>query len=240
MFIKVLSIGTIADEKGQYQLKGIPSGTYIVSTSLIGYSSLRLSVPVFEKDVMGINFQLQKEAQSLDEVVIVGKTDARKLRESAQAITVLETGTVKLQTADLGEVLAKTEGVSVQRAGGLGSNTRFAINGLSGDQIRYFYNDIPLEYTPYAAGLANVPINLIDRVEIYKGVVPIRFGADALGGAVNLISSEVKKKWSGSASYQVGSFGTHRATANIGYWNQKSGFFVTAEAFMISQTTIIK
>ena len=39
-------------------------------------------------------------------------------------------------------------------------------------------------------GIANVPVNLIERVEIYRGVVPIRFGADALGGAVNLVSDQ--------------------------------------------------
>ena len=145
------------------------------------------------------------KTQVLGEVVVEGKSDARKLEESANAVAVVRTETVKLKTVDLGEVMAKTEGVSVQRAGGLGSDTRLALNGLSGDQVRFFYDGIPLDFSPYAFGIANVPVNAIDRIEVYKGVVPIQFGADALGGAVNLVSPEINKKFGGSASYQIGS-----------------------------------
>ena len=231
VFITVLKIGSMTNEKGQYQLENIPQGSYLIKVSLVGYKEENRSITIQEKDVAGFDFILVEETQNLDEVVVQGKSPTSELRESTQTVTVVETGILKLQTVDLGEIMAKTEGVSVQRAGGLGSNTRFAINGLSGDQIRFFYNGIPLEYTPYATGIANVPVNLIDRAEVYKGLVPIKFGVDALGGAVNIVPSEIKKKRGGSASYQVGSFGTHRATANIGHWNQSSGFFVAAGSF---------
>ncbi|MEM9930942.1 MAG: TonB-dependent receptor plug domain-containing protein, partial [Bacteroidota bacterium] len=103
--------------------------------------------------------------------------------------------------------------------------------GLSGDQIRFFYNGVPLDFSPYAFGLANVPVNAIARVEVYKGVVPIQFGADALGGAVNLVPPQTNKKLGGSASYQTGSFGTHRATANLEHYNEDSGFFASVGGF---------
>ncbi|MEO0902950.1 MAG: TonB-dependent receptor plug domain-containing protein, partial [Bacteroidota bacterium] len=127
--------------------------------------------------------------------------------------------------------MARTEGISVQRGGGLGSGARFTLGGLSGDQIRFFYDGIPLEFSPYAFGLANVPVNAIKRVEVYKGVVPIEFGADALGGAINLISPQTYKELGVSVSYQTGSFGTHRATANLEHYNENSGFVTTIGGF---------
>jgi TonB family protein len=123
------------------------------------------------------------------EVTVAGaRTEGEQLQQSAEAVTVIDTYRAKQQAADLGEALARTQGVAVRRSGGLGSNTRFSLNGLYDDQIRFFLDEIPLDLAGYPFGVVDVPPNLVDRVEVYRGVVPIRFGADALGGAVNLVS----------------------------------------------------
>ncbi|MEM6895655.1 MAG: carboxypeptidase-like regulatory domain-containing protein [Bacteroidota bacterium] len=231
VLIGELGIGTVADKAGNYRLEKVPNGTHMVAVKVLGFRDTTRKVVVNGDDLTGIDFRLAEQAENLKEVVVSGKSDASKLKESAQAVTVVTTETVKLQTADLGEIMAKTEGVSVQRAGGLGSGARFALGGLSGDQIRFFYNGVPLDFSPYAFGLANVPVNAIDRVEVYKGVVPIQFGADALGGAVNLVPPRTNKKLGGSVSYQTGSFGTHRATANLEHYNEDTGFFASLGGF---------
>ncbi len=223
--------GAITDRHGQFSITGIKAATYTIEVS-----GLR-----FEKQVFTLTFQtgdkqtrsitLKENTSEMDEVIVTAKSEGRVLELSAKSVQVIETREVKLQSADLGEVMAKSEGVSVQRAGGLGSNTRFALNGLSSDKVRFFYDGIPLDFTPYAFGIANVPVNAIQRVEVYKGVVPIQFGADALGGAVNLASPDVFGGWAGSASYQIGSFNTHRATASINYADDKTGLFVVAGGF---------
>ncbi|MEM6893796.1 MAG: TonB-dependent receptor plug domain-containing protein [Bacteroidota bacterium] len=230
VLIKSSGIGTVSRANGYYALEKVPLGITMVTVTVLGFKSENRTITV-RNNTKGLDFTLEEGTEKLEEVVVKGKSDARKLQESAQAVTVVTTETVKLQTADLGEIMAKTEGVSVQRAGGLGSDARFALGGLSGDQIRFFYNGIPLDYSPYAFGLANVPVNAIDRVEVYKGVVPIQFGADALGGAVNLVPPQTNKKLGGSVSYQTGSFGTHRATANLEHYNEDSGFFASLGGF---------
>ena len=64
-------------------------------------------------------------------------TPGQELKQSAAAVTVVETQQAKQQAADLGEVLARTQGVAVQRAGGLGSDLRFSMNGLTDEEIRF-------------------------------------------------------------------------------------------------------
>lgn len=231
VLIEKLGLGTVGNGEGYFKLEKVPLGTQTITVSSLGYKSQKVTLTISEKEIEGVNFRLKEETKELEEVVVRGKSDASELRESAQAVTVVTTETVKLQTADLGEIMAKTEGVSVQRGGGLGSGARFALGGLSGDQIRFFYNGVPLDFSPYAFGLANVPVNAIERVEVYKGVVPIQFGADALGGAVNLVPPQTNKKIGGSVSYQTGSFGTHRATANLEHYNEDSGFFASFGGF---------
>src|SRR5690606_24842701 len=159
------------------------------------------------------------------EVTVRGYSEAQRLQRSAEAVHVVSTERAKRQTQDLGEVLARTQGVGVQRSAGLGSDTRLSLNGLTDDQIRFFLDGIPLDFMGYPFGLANVPVNLVDRVEIYRGVVPVRFGADALGGAINLVSDRsIKAGTHGAASLQVGSFDTYRATVIGHHLDEQRGW----------------
>ncbi len=98
-----------------------------------------------------------------------GAAMAERLRQSAQAITVIETEQAQRRTADLGEVLARTQGVGVRRSAGLGSWARFSLNGLTDEQIRFFIDGVPLDLAGYPFGVSNVPVNLVERVEIYRG-----------------------------------------------------------------------
>ena len=143
-------------------------------------------------------------------------TEAERLQRSAEAVNVIETRRAQRQAADLGEVLARSQGIAVRRDGGLGSGARFSLNGLYDDQIRFFLDGVPLDRAGYPFGVANVPVNLVERVEVYRGVVPIRLGADALGGAVNLVSDRSFDPHLG-VSYQVGSYGTYRLTLDGRY-----------------------
>jgi hypothetical protein len=63
------------------------------------------------------------------------------------------------------------------------------------------------------------------------GVVPVRLGADALGGAVNLVTDQQYETHAGF-SYQVGSFGTHRASLDGRWRREPTGFVLGATAFL--------
>ncbi|MEM8940051.1 MAG: carboxypeptidase-like regulatory domain-containing protein [Bacteroidota bacterium] len=223
--------GAISDFDGKFKIENIPLGAYTIKVSGISYENHEFQLTFHFGQHIVQSVILKESTSELDEVIVTSQSEGQDLKLSAKSVPVIETREVKLKTSDLGEVMSQTEGVSVQRASNLGSNTRFLLNGLSGDQIRFFYDGIPLDYTPYSFGIANVPINAIDRIEIYKGVVPIRFGANALGGAVNLTSQEVYDDLVGSASYQVGSFNTHRSIGNINYGNEKTGLFAVLGGF---------
>lgn len=179
------------------------------------------AVPVEDSDDPADD--LDEDAPVL-EMTVQGRSEGRELAESAQAVTVVDTKEAKRQSADMGDVLRRTQGVATRRSGGLGSQTRFSLNGLYDEQIRFFVDGVPLDVAGYGFDLANVPVNLVDRVEIYRGVVPIRLGADALGGAVNLVSDRRLRRTGGSVSLQVGSFSTLRATALARVFHENTGF----------------
>lgn len=171
-------------------------------------------------------------AADATEVTVRGESSAARRRKSAEAVKVVELKQAQREAADLGQVLARTEGVSVRRSGGLGSSTRLSLNGLVDDQIRFFLDGVPLEYQGFTYGIGNVPVNLIDRVEVFAGVVPVRYGADALGGAVDLRTDPGVHGTRASGSYEVGSFGTLRLTASGRHLFEPSGFFASVNGFL--------
>ena len=154
----------------------------------------------------------------------------RRLR-SADAVDVIDLERARAEAADLGEVLARHQGATVRRSGGLGSPGELSLAGFRGQQVRVFLDGAPLELVGFPFGLANLPPSLVDRVEIYRGVVPSRFGADALGGAIDLITDQALGGTHGAASYQLGSFDTHRATLSLQHGDDATGLAIRASGF---------
>ncbi|WP_164021053.1 TonB-dependent siderophore myxochelin receptor MxcH [Pyxidicoccus trucidator] len=168
------------------------------------------------------------------EVTVEGESEAQRLRESAEAVRVIETEQLQREAVDLGQALARTEGIGVRRAGGLGSRSRFSLAGLTDEQIRFFIDGVPLELAGYGPEFANVPVNFVQRMEIYQGVVPVRFGADSLGGAVQIVTTEEVRGSRAAASYEIGSFDTHRLTLSGRHLHEPTGLFVRASGFFDS------
>ncbi|MET0283803.1 MAG: TonB-dependent receptor [Polyangiales bacterium] len=180
-------------------------------------------VPVASSDMVGVQ-----------EITVRSRgTVAQQMMASAEAVNVLDLRRARQQSADLGEVLARTQGVAVRREGGLGSGATISLNGLQNEQVRIFLDGVPLERTGYPFGLTNVPVNLVERVEMYRGVVPVRLGADALGGAINLIS-DPRYETHVAASYQGGSFGLHRSSVNGRYRHDRTGIVAGVSGFVDS------
>ena len=171
------------------------------------------------------------EAQELETLVIVGsKDEAFELEQSAAAVDVIDLKADQKLTADLSEVLSREPGVSIRRMGGLGSRERFSLNGLEDEQIRFYIDGIPLEMSAYTFGIGSIPLNLVQRADIYHGVVPIELGADALGGAVNFITDKGEEGTGGSISHMMGDFNTNRSTLSLNYAGD-SGFFSRFSGF---------
>ena len=162
-------------------------------------------------------------------MVIVGKSNVRKIEETGFNAIAIDAKPFHNATIGMTEVLERAPGVKIQQEGGLGSRTNVTINGLSGRHVRFFIDGMPMDAMSSAFQINNIPVNLADRIEVYKGVVPVNFGSDALGGAVNIVT----KKSPGTyldASYSYGSFNTHRTFINAGYTSQ-NGFTAQISAF---------
>jgi len=229
--ISELNLGVYSDENGSFLLKDIPAGTYQVTAQALGYTSQHSMISLKGSALVVKNFTLKKEVKALGKIVIsLKKSETQKLKESGFNVNSIETEQYKNSTADLNQVLNKSAGVRIRESGGMGSDFNFSLNGLSGKQVRYFIDGVPMEVFGTSMSLNNIPINLAERIEVYKGVVPVYLGADAMGGAVNVVTNQKIKNYL-DASYSFGSFNTHRAALSGQYTNKNTGITLRTSTF---------
>ena len=165
-----------------------------------------------------------RDSVQLDNVTVVGKSRTQRLREGALAVNAIDVSSIVASLQSISSVVDRTTGVKIREEGGMGSDFDLSINGMSGNSIRYFIDGVPLDTKGQGLTLANLPVSLIDHVEIYKGVVPTWLSSDALGGAINIVTSR-KRTNRLDASYSIGSFHTHRADLT-GQYVMKNGLTI--------------
>lgn len=157
-----------------------------------------------------------KDSVILDNVTITGKSKTQRLREGALAVNAIDVRSIVSSISSLNGIIDRTAGVKLREEGGVGSDFDLSINGMSGNSVRYFIDGVPLDTKGSGVTLTNLPVNLIDHIEIYKGVVPTWLSSDALGGAVNIVTNRKKVNYL-DASYGIGSYHTHKGDLNAQY-----------------------
>ena len=172
---------------------------------------------------------------AMKEVTVTARSEIRKLRESAMPISVIGQRQLQGTASNINDVLARTVGVTVRNTGGLGSASRISLRGLEGKRMGMYVDETPMSQLSNFVALNDIPTNMIERIEVYKGIVPYKFGGSALGGAVNVVTKEYPPVYL-DFSYELGSFNTHQVSTVFKRTDKKSGLqFGIGGAFSFSK-----
>ncbi|HYF70707.1 MAG TPA: TonB-dependent receptor plug domain-containing protein [Ohtaekwangia sp.] len=228
--IPALGINTVSDISGTYTLNGVPPGSYTVVVRSVGFETFYVSIAISAGEEFTQEIILTESIQELNAVTVTGKSVLTETAEQPYAVTAISTKAFANRSVDLNQILGQSTGIRIREEGGLGSKFQFSLNGLSGRQVKFFIDGVPMEYLGDAFQLNNIPANLVKQVDVYKGVIPIELGSDALGGAINIVTDLYAKPYL-DASYSLGSFGTHRAAFSGLYKSNSSGLLIRANGF---------
>lgn len=214
VYLKGTNYGGTTNEEGIYHLQA-PAGEYTLVVSAIGYKTVEKPVKLMRGERTKMNVVISPQATELDEVVVVSNGVTR-LKRSAFNTVALDTKALQNSTQNLSEALAQAPGMKIRESGGVGSDMQLMMDGFTGKHIKIFIDGVPQEGVGSSFGLNNIPVNYAERIEVYKGVVPVGFGTDAIGGVINIITKKNRNKWFLDASYSYGSFNTHKSYVNFG------------------------
>ncbi len=223
--------GVSSDENGRFRIN-VPFGTHMLVATSIGYDDLTQEVTITNREPQKVILKMQKSSASIEEVVVVGESHSSKVNRTAYNVQSIEIGDMKNTSANITQALSKMSGINIRESGGVGSDTQLSLNGFTGSHVKIFIDGIPQNGNA-AFSLNNIPAGFAERIEMYSGVVPIEFGADALGGVVNIITNKANKanRLNIDASYSYGSFNTHKTYLKFGQTMAKSGFSYSVNAY---------
>lgn len=228
VYLKGTTYGCTTNEEGIYHLHA-PAGKYTLVVSAIGYKTIEKPVTLVHGERIKMNVMIAPSVTELDEVVVVSNGVSRVKRSAFNAIAV-DTKEFQNSTRNLSDALAKAPGMKLRESGGVGSDMQLMLDGFSGKHVKIFIDGVPQEGVGSSFGLNNIPVNFADRIEVYKGVVPVGFGTDAIGGVINIVTNKKKRNWFLDGSYSYGSFHTHKSYVDFGQ-TFKNGFTYEINAF---------
>lgn len=226
--VKIGNAQTVSSENGYFEIKFKAVDVITLYASAIGYKDFSHSMSS-NVETLTFDITLQQQSEQIATVEVLGLTKVEEVNRQAFNVTAIDATKLYNSTLDISGALDKVAGIRVRESGGLGSNFNLSLNGFSGNHIRYFIDGIPMDNLGSSFQINNIPINIAERIEVYKGVVPVWLGSDALGGAINIVTGDKYRNYI-DASYSYGSFNTHRTVVNTAF-TSGSGFFFQLNAF---------
>lgn len=214
----------VSDDEGLYKLEQVPYGKQTILVTSIEIKSKRLPIEV-NKPSYDLHIHIDPRGEiSLDEVRVQGNSVKREIETKGFAVNVIETKEASTRNIQTNELLDRTVGVRVRQSGGLGSEVQYNLNGMTGRSVGIFIDGIEISTYGSSFNLNNIPPSMIDRIEVYKGVLPAHLTGDLLGGAINIVLKKGTSSNNLSASVSYGSFNTTQSDISGLYRNSKTGF----------------
>jgi len=218
VLVKGTNKGGIADLTGKYLINNVPTGTYTLQISYVGYQDLTQEVTITDGQVADVGAaNLESTSVGLKEVqVFASIVDDRKTPIAVSAIGAKEIQE-RYSGADIADIVKSTPGVySTEGAGGYGDNEVY-IRGFDQSNVAFLINGVPVNdmengrmFWSNFAGLSEIT----RQIQVQRGLGASKLAISSIGGTINMITKPADRREGGKLEYQMGT----------GSWNQRLRF----------------
>ncbi|MEO0404489.1 MAG: TonB-dependent receptor plug domain-containing protein, partial [Bacteroidota bacterium] len=173
------------DQKGVTDINGeviffLEQGkSYVIHLHSGGFEEQQLTLQIPAEDQLDTTIQLKLAVRSLEEVVISGQSQEMAVRELPFKPQVISLGSIRAQPAPVTALLNQLPGVRIRQEGGAGSDANVMLNGIDGKGVKVFLDGVPVYLLGGGYSLNTLSPSIIERIEVYKGTIPVAFGSDA-------------------------------------------------------------
>lgn len=189
VFMEGGNLGVSASDDGVYVIENAPLGYQCLIVTAIGMTTKKLHVDV-KKGVNIFDVRLESSAYNLDQVVVTGTKTFKRRTTSPVIVNVIDNKKLQsVQACNLAEGLNFQAGIRVETDCQTCNYTQLRMNGLTGGYSQVLINSRPI-FSPLTGlyGMDQIPVNMIDRIEIVRGGASSLYGSSAIGGVVNVIT----------------------------------------------------
>lgn len=190
--IKGTTISALSDESGHFFLRNLPVGEFVLTASGIGYTQDEIPVKLVKNKTLEINLNLEEQPLSLNQIVVSATKNETNRKSAPNIVNVMSAKLFETNAASsMSESMNFQSGLRMENNCGNCSVPQLRINGLDGK-----YSQILLDSRSIFSSLASVysleqlPVSMIERIEVVRGGGSALFGSSAIGGVVNIITKE--------------------------------------------------
>ena len=191
--IKGTTLGTATNESGHYYLENLPIGTHTIVVSLMGYKTQEHTITVNKiGSSTQLNFTIEENSIIMKDVVVSANRCEVDRKEAATVVNIISPSVFEnTNSVNLAEGLNFQSGLRVENTCQNCGTNAIRINGLEGKYSQILIDSRPI-FSSLAGvyGLEQIPVSMMERVEVIRGGGSAIFGANAIGGVVNIITRE--------------------------------------------------
>lgn len=205
VFVSGGTDGTNADADGNFSLS-VPIGTLTLSVQSQGFRSNSKTITVSPTDNAPIEFILTEDALGHEQVVVSATRNRISKKQAPVIVNVLSPKLFKAtQSISLADGLNYQPGVRVETNCQNCGFTQVRLNGLEGQYTQILVNSRPIFSALNGVyGLEQIPVSIIDRVEVVRSGGSALFGSNAIAGTVNVITKEpVNDNWEVNTNFSL-------------------------------------
>ncbi len=233
IYLDGLKQGTVSDGKGRFVLKDIPSGTYQLVISSLGFQKQHQTVILNPGEDLKVHWEMKEDFIEIPGIVIErtslsgGHLGIQEIPGSVHYLGPAELD--KFNYSDVNRILRNIPGVNIQEEEGFGLRPNIGLRGSGverSSKITIMEDGVLMAPAPYAAPAAYYfpTAARMQGVEVRKGSSQIKYGPYTTGGAINFISTQIPDQFSGKVSILGGNYGSRTIHAAIGDSYKNIGF----------------
>ena len=195
-FATVMFLGTnrgaVSNEEGQFEFRKLAAGKYTLRVQVMGYKTQEKTITVSAEATSVVHFQMEEVSFTTDEVVVSANRNEVSRKAAPVVVNVMSAKLFEtVNSTDLAKSLNFQSGLRVENNCQNCGFPQVRINGLEGPYSQILINSRPIiSALSGVYGLEQIPVNMIERVEVVRGGGSALFGANAVGGTINIITKD--------------------------------------------------
>ena len=195
--------------------------------TLLRFSALALACSIPAMSLPSLAFAQDREAKDLDNLVVTATRTAITADAALAAVEVIDREQLDASSArSLPELLRGRAGISIVNQGGMGKLSTLFLRGTESDHTLFLIDGIRVgNSTSGLTSLQDIPLSQIERIEIVRGPRSSLYGADAIGGVIQVFTRRAAsgEGVNGRGRIAVGSHGLREASAGIDLRGTRGG-----------------
>ena len=207
--------GGVTDDSGKYTIDVGAAGTYTLTASFIGYSSLTAQVEV--NDIVGtLNFSLEEDVLTMSALEVLASRADQKTPVAYTTVS-KEDMELRLGSQDIPMALNTTPSVYATGQGGGAGDARINVRGFNQRNVAVMINGVPQNdmengwvYWSNWDGVADAA----QSIQMQRGLSAVNLATPSIGGTMNIITDPASHEKGGKFKQEVGEGGFLKSTIN--------------------------